>query len=101
MLNVSMNDDNGELKVNLEGRLDASVAQNFEKQLEDALEGKKSVTFDFASLEYISSAGLRVILWAQQYMEEKGNGNVVIKNASDLIKEIFDDTGFTDIVELE
>lgn len=101
MLNVSMNDDNGELKVNLEGRLDASVAQSFEKQLEDALEGKKSVTFDFASLEYISSAGLRVILWAQQYMEEKGNNNVVIKNASDLIKEIFDDTGFTDIVELE
>lgn len=101
MLNVSMNDNNGKLTVELEGRLDASKAQNFEKQIEEALEGKKSLTFDFAKLEYISSAGLRVILWAQQYMEEKGNGNVVVKNASDLIKEIFSDTGFTDIIDLE
>lgn len=101
MLNVSMNDKNGELTLNLEGRLDASVAQNFEKQLEEAIEGKKSVIFDFANLEYISSAGLRVVLWAQQYMEDKGYSNVVVENASDLIKEIFDTTGFTDIVDIK
>ncbi len=101
MLNITMNENDDELTVGLEGRLDATVADNLEKQLEGPIEGKKGLTFDFEKLEYVSSAGLRVILWAQDYMEERGNGNVVIINANDFIKDVFNDTGFNDILDIK
>ncbi len=101
MLNVAMNDDNGVLKVKLEGKLDATSASDFGKQLEEAVEGKTGVIYDCERLDYISSAGLRVILWSQQYLESNGHNNIELKHVNEIVKEILEDTGFIDIIKVD
>lgn len=87
--------DNGKLKVTISGRLDTTTAPELEKELD--FTGITSVEFDLADLEYVSSAGLRVILMVQKNMK----GNFVLKNVKPEIMEIFEITGFADILTIE
>lgn len=87
--------DNGKLKIAISGRLDTTTAPELEKELD--FTGITSVEFDLADLEYVSSAGLRVILMVQKNMK----GNFVLKNVKPEIMEIFEITGFADILTIE
>ncbi len=87
------------LTVALEGRLDTMTAPELETTLKTALEGVEELTFDFEKLDYISSAGLRVLLSAQKTMNRQGSMKVV--HANEIILEIFEVTGFSDILTIE
>ncbi len=98
MLNIEKKITNDELVISLEGRLDTTTAPMLEKELEQCLDGITVLVFDFAKLEYISSAGLRILLSAQKIMNKRGN--MSIRNATDDIMEIFEVTGFIDILNI-
>ena len=83
----------------LEGRLDTTTAPQLETEVKQSIEGIKELTLDFSELEYISSAGLRVLLATQKVMSRQGT--MVLKNVCDDIKEVFDITGFSDILTIE
>ncbi len=87
------------LIISVNGRIDSLTATEFEKEVDLIGEDIKELIFDFGNLEYTSSAGLRVILKAQKIMNEKGS--LVVKNANENIKEIFEITGFADILNIE
>ena len=91
--------ENDSLKIALEGRLDTLTAPKLDAEIQGALDGIKSLVFDFEKLAYISSAGLRILLSAQKVMNKQGT--MIIKNAGAEIREIFDVTGFSDILTLE
>ena len=81
------------------GRLDTQTAPELENELDIVLSGLKELTFDFANLEYVSSAGLRVILKAQKAMNAQGS--MKLTGVNDSIMEVFDITGFLDILTIE
>ena len=81
------------------GRLDTQTAPELEKELDAIFAGLKELTFDMNGLEYVSSAGLRVILKAQKVMNTKGSMKLI--GVSDSIMEVFDITGFLDILTIE
>ena len=87
------------LTVTLEGRLDTTTAPALENTLKESLPGVCELTLDFAELEYISSAGLRVLLAAQKIMNKQGRMKVT--NVNETIAEIFEVTGFSDILTIE
>ena len=87
------------LTIALEGRLDTMTAPELEAALKTALEGVEELTFDFDKLDYISSAGLRVLLMAQKTMNRQGSMKVV--HANEIVMEIFEVTGFADILTIE
>lgn len=91
--------DGEKLNVQLVGRLDTTTAPELEEALMRDLTGIKELHFDFAKLEYISSAGLRVLLAAQKIMN--GQGSMKISNVISDIMEVFEITGFTDILTIE
>ncbi len=99
MLNIDKNVDGSKLVIKLEGRLDTTTAPQLEEELNGSLSGVKDLEFDLEKLEYISSAGLRVLLSAQKTMNNQGS--MVVKNSIEEIKEIFDVTGFSDILTIE
>ena len=99
MLNIEKKLDGKTLTVALEGRLDTTTAPQLEAELKAALDGADSPILDFEKLEYISSAGLRVLLSAQKIMSKKGG--MKICHVSDVIMEIFEVTGFIDILNIE
>ena len=99
MLNITKNIDGKELTFSLEGRLDTTTSPDLENEVKENIEGVESLILDIEGLEYISSAGLRVLLMAQKIMNDQGS--MVVKNASEEVKEIFDITGFCDILTLE
>lgn len=88
-----------ELILALEGRLDTVSSPELEQVLKDSLAGITDLTFDFAKLEYVSSAGLRVLLSAQKTMNRQGS--MRLKNVNEAIREIFEITGFADILTVE
>lgn len=88
-----------ELVMTISGRLDTSTAPQLEAELRSSLDGVKKLVLDFENLEYVSSAGLRVILAAQKIMNKQGE--MVIRNASEVISEVFEITGFVDILTIE
>ena len=91
---------NGEaLTLIVSGRLDTQTAPELENELDSVLSGLKELTFDFANLEYVSSAGLRVILKAQKAMNTQGS--MKLTGVNDSIMEVFDITGFLDILTIE
>lgn len=91
---------NGEsLTIVLTGRLDTTTAPDLEKEIQDSTKGIKSLTLDLLNLEYISSAGLRVVLGAQKLMSKQGQMNLI--NVSDAIKDIFEMTGFSEILNID
>ncbi len=99
MLNIAKNVNGSEMAVVLEGRLDTTTAPQLEEEIKSSLEGVGNLVMDFASLEYISSAGLRVLLAFHKIMAKQGS--MVVKNASEDVKEIFDVTGFSNILNIE
>ena len=99
MLNTTKKLENGELFIALEGRLDTTTAPELDDAVKASLDGITKLSFDFAQLEYISSAGLRVLLSAQKIMNKQGS--MVVKNISEEVKEIFEVTGFSDILTIE
>ena len=99
MLNIQKKKENGVLAIQLEGRLDTTTAPELENCLRESLEGVKELQFDFAGLEYISSAGLRVLLGAQKIMNKQGS--MKLSHVSEVINEIFEVTGFCDILTIE
>lgn len=99
MLDINKAQNGNESVVALKGRLDTLTAPQLEEELNAVTEGADSLVFDFSELEYISSAGLRVLLSAQKTMN--GKGSMTVKNVSDEIREIFDVTGFSDILTIE
>lgn len=99
MLNIKKTEENGNLLVALEGRLDTTTAPELEKELQASLDGVQVLTMDFEKLEYISSAGLRVLLSAHKTMSKQGA--MKITHVSDVIMEIFEVTGFSDILTIE
>ena len=99
MLNITKNTNASELTVSLTGRLDTTTAPELEKELKASLDGVPTLTIDMAAREYISSAGLRVLLSAQKTMNKQGEMKVV--HVGDTIMEIFEVTGFSDILTIE
>ena len=99
MLNIETKRNASELTVALSGRLDTNTAPELEAALKTALEGVEELTFDFERLDYISSAGLRVLLATQKTMNRQGS--MKVKNANEIIMEIFEVTGFADILTIE
>ena len=88
-----------DLTVNIIGRLDTTTAPQLDNFLKDCLSGVTNLLLDFSQLEYLSSAGLRVLLATQKTMNKQGS--MVIKNVNDTIMEVFDITGFVDILTIE
>ena len=87
------------LVIELEGRLDTTTAPQLEAELKNSLDGVTELVFDLGALEYISSAGLRVLLSAYKTM--RGQGSMKITNANELVKEVFEVTGFSDFLPIE
>ena len=93
-------DKNGAtLTVSLIGRLDAVTAPELDKDLKNSLEGVKELIFDLAQLDYIASAGLRILLKYQKLMDKNGN-EMKIKNVKAEVKEVLDMTGFSDFLHI-
>ena len=91
--------NSSELTLNIVGRLDTTTAPELEKEIMDSILGVTKLVLDFAELEYLSSAGLRVLLQAQKTMNKQGE--MIVKNVNETIMEIFDITGFTDVLTIE
>jgi anti-sigma B factor antagonist len=88
-----------ELTLSLTGRLDTTTAPELEAVIKENIGGVTNLVMDFAGLEYLSSAGLRVILSAQKTMNKQGE--MVIRNVNETINEVFEITGFIDILTIE
>ncbi|MBE5913412.1 MAG: STAS domain-containing protein [Pseudobutyrivibrio ruminis] len=99
MLNINKTKDDANLMLALEGRLDTSTAPQLEEEINGNIAGITDLKFDFSKLEYISSAGLRVLLSSQKTMNKQGK--MTITNVSEEVMEIFDVTGFSDILTIE
>lgn len=88
------------ITLELAGRLDTSTAPSLEQEIKDSVTGEiRELILDFKELQYISSAGLRVLLAAQKKMNRQGS--MVVKNANDMVTEVFQVTGFIDILTVE
>lgn len=95
-MTINHTENGSVLNVSLEGRLDTITAPQLETFIREHIAGKTDLTLDFTALEYISSAGLRVLLSTQKAMS--GQGKMAISNVNAEIAEIFDITGFADIL---
>ena len=87
------------LTVKVEGRLDTTTAPQLESELKESLTGINELNLDFAALEYISSAGLRVVLSAQKIMNKQGK--MIVRNVNEIVMDVFEVTGFVDILTIE
>lgn len=87
------------LTVALEGRLDTTTAPKLEEELRSSVDGITRLVFDLAKLEYISSAGLRVLLAMQKLMNRQGA--MLLRNVNEAVMEVFEVTGFSDILRIE
>ena len=90
--------DGKKLSIALVGRLDTITAPSLDAELKNSLGGIEELAFDFSKLEYISSAGLRVLLAGQKVMNKQGS--MTLSNVNSSIKEVFDMTGFSDILTI-
>ncbi len=98
-MTINTTNENGTVTISLAGRLDTVTAPELDAKLNEVLEDAKSLRFDFNELEYISSAGLRILLKAQNAMKTKGK--MTITGVNDIIMGVFDITGFADILTIE
>ncbi len=96
---INKHEQGTELLITLEGRLDTVTAPKLEEELNKSIENKTDLIMDFAGIEYISSAGLRVLLTAQKIMNKQGK--MKLKNVRDVVMEVFEITGFCDILDIE
>ncbi|MDU7706218.1 MAG: STAS domain-containing protein [Clostridium sp.] len=98
-MTINKTEDGSTLVLALEGRLDTTTAPELEAVLKESLDGVGTLVLDMEGLVYLSSAGLRVILGAQKQMNQQGN--MVVRYVNDTIMEVFEVTGFTDILTIE
>ena len=91
--------EGNKLTIALSGRLDTTTAPKLETELKQNISGVEELVLDLAALEYLSSAGLRVLLSAQKVMNRQGS--MVIKHVNETVMEIFEITGFVDILTIE
>lgn len=98
MLNITKNKENNAMTVALEGRLDTTTAPQLETELKNSLDGITELTLELSALEYISSAGLRVLLSTQKVMNKQGE--MKIAGATETVMEVFEVTGFSDILHI-
>ena len=98
-MNIEIKKDADKLVLEITGRLDTVTAPTLDKAINDNLGETKSLILDFKGLEYISSAGLRVLLATQKKMQQLGAMKII--NACELVMEVFEVTGFKDILTIE
>ena len=98
-MTINKTKEDAKLTVALEGRLDTVTAPQLEGELRSAVDGVTELVFDLDALDYVSSAGLRVLLATQKVMNKQGE--MVIRNVKPEIMEIFEVTGFVDILNIE
>ena len=98
-MTIEKNVKGTELTVVISGRLDTTTAPQLDEDFKQNLAGIEKLVLDFTALEYLSSAGLRVLLSAQKTMNKQGE--MIIKNVNETITEIFEVTGFIDILTIE
>ena len=98
-MKITKNLNGTNLTIALEGRLDTTTAPELEQALKESMDAAAALTLDFSKLDYISSAGLRVLLSAHKAMSRKDGMKVV--NVNEIVREVFDVTGFGDILPIE
>jgi len=98
-LMIEKNADNSKLTISLRGRLDTTTAPLLESEFKSSLNGVTELIIDLKELVYISSAGLRVLLSAQKVMNKQGK--MLVKNSNDDVRDVFEVTGFIDILNVE
>ena len=91
--------EGGKLTVAISGRLDTTTAPELEEALKESMDGISELVIDFTETEYISSAGLRVLLSAEKTMNKQGS--MIVTGVNDVIMEIFEVTGFVDILDIQ
>jgi len=99
IMNILKKEEGKSLILELEGRLDTMTSKQLEEEVNTSFENKESVLLNFEKLEYLSSAGLRVILLAQKKMNKQGEMKIV--NVNETVREVFEITGFMDILTIE
>ena len=98
-MTIEKKSEGSTLTLALEGRLDTTTSPDLEEALAASLDGVTALVFDFAKLDYLSSAGLRVLLSAQKRMNRQGTMKLV--HVNDAVKEVFEITGFADFLTVE
>ena len=98
-MNILSEKENGILTLRLSGRLDTVTAPELDKAVTEGAAGCSGIIFDLNDLSYTSSAGLRIFLKAQKLM--RGNGTLKLTNVCESVMEIFEMTGFTDMMDIE
>lgn len=98
-MNIEKKLEGTALTIALEGRLDTTTSPDLEETLAASLDGVEALVFDFTKLDYLSSAGLRVLLSAQKRMNKQGSMKLV--HVNDAVKEVFEITGFADFLTVE
>ncbi len=98
-MDIKKTTDGTILSLIIEGRIDTSTAPQLEAELKSSISGIKKLHLDFTGVEYISSAGLRVLLSAQKVMSRQGE--MVLSNVNEAVMEVFDVTGFVDILTIQ
>ena len=99
MLDIQKNIEGEKAVLTLSGRIDSNTARDLEREVKAALDGVTDFTLDMEKIEYISSAGLRVLLAAQKQMNKQGK--MTILHVNETVMEIFEITGFSDILTIE
>lgn len=98
-MNIVKTSEGTKLTLAVEGRLDTTTAPQLEAEIKNSLDGVTELVLDFEKLEYLSSAGLRVLLAAQKVMNKQGS--MVVRHVNETIQEVFEVTGFVDILTIQ
>jgi anti-anti-sigma factor len=99
-MNINIEKENGVTLMKIEGRLDTTTAPELEKAINNEGDALKSLVLDFKGVDYISSAGLRVLVATQKLAERRG-GSMILRHPSDEVYDIFDMTGLADVFTIE
>lgn len=98
-MTITKQENGAELTLSLEGRLDTSTASLLDAELKESVGDKTALILDLKKLEYISSAGLRVLLSAQKIMNKQGS--MTVMNVNESVMDVFEITGFSDILNIK
>ena len=99
-MEVKFNKQDSSLTVTISGNIDTVTAPELDSKLQENISDVKDLVLDFAAVDYISSAGLRVVLMANQQMEDV-DGNMTVKNVNEDVRDVFEMTGFDSLLNLE
>ena len=100
VMEMDWKQEGSDLFIALSGRLDTLRAMNLDDKLNELPDEVQNIYFDFENLEYIASAGLRILFWAVEYTDEKG-GTMKVKNVTSEVREVFSITGFDELIDIE